>query len=580
MPPHKRRKVSAATTQNVSPLPRTQKSIQAFGRISKPQALLDRVTEKKGTASQKVVITRHGLANGATHDQRKRKRGASEEVEVKAEPPSREKDSIHLQEAEQLQDTHPTGPSNFQDGSLDQQPKTPSKVRIPQRPEKETPTKGARGVLDSLTLEAHIPSSCSNSKHLYQSPIKKDVRDVSSDEERIGDLPIALLDLINLHSSFLTALSLHYAHNGVFSPADLRLLTPNIARLWGKRKVLEGDVRRTLGVLGVVTDGGRGKATTGADRGLTLSDYGGGKICIEKLGSGDNQVKMGSPVDEKALNATFCRNLDHLWKNWISRILESPDKTEYDRLDATPPKDIRDASVTEFIAQLPMAPILPCSSLRKISPLLAKGQRRLEEFKAGAIALKKENVPPMRTTTSVGSSKATENRGKSLLERIRAKQLYQSSLPPPLSTFQIDHQAALERLEELIPLLHHLSTSSRSSTTNNGTEHIPISPLPSSITTPEELQAHPQQKRSVFSLALLTLVQHLQNSLRNPISTEQGELAVRVLAEEVAPEWVSVVTVGQVVAVVVRRGETPSMVSVRNVIRAGRDRMLRGQSRK
>jgi hypothetical protein len=40
-----------------------------------------------------------------------------------------------------------------------------------------------------------------------------------------GQLPAELVNLLALHSSFLTALSLHYAHNGVSSPADLRDIT-------------------------------------------------------------------------------------------------------------------------------------------------------------------------------------------------------------------------------------------------------------------------------------------------------------------------------------------------------------------
>jgi hypothetical protein len=46
------------------------------------------------------------------------------------------------------------------------------------------------------------------------------------------------------------------------------------------------------------------------------------------------------------------------------------------------------------------------------------------------------------------------------------------------------------------------------------------------------------------------LVLHLQHSLRNPISKEEAERCVMLLAEKVERDWVRVVQIGRVKAVV------------------------------
>ncbi len=65
------------------------------------------------------------------------------------------------------------------------------------------------------------------------------------------------------------------------------------------------------------------------------------------------------------------------------------------------------------------------------------------------------------------------------------------------------------------------------------------------LTEPKALQTH--------SFTMPTLVQHLQMSLRNPISKEEAVRCVRVLAE-VVPEWVGVREVGRLVGVTMREG--------------------------
>lgn len=95
-----------------------------------------------------------------------------------------------------------------------------------------------------------------------------------------GQLPAELVNLLALHSSFLTALSLHYAHNGTSTPADLRDLTASITLVWKQRQVTYDDIRLLMGVLSYGPDG--------SNIPYTLSDYGRGKIVLE--------IKDSSPM--------------------------------------------------------------------------------------------------------------------------------------------------------------------------------------------------------------------------------------------------------------------------------------------
>ncbi|KAI9759684.1 MAG: hypothetical protein M4579_002161 [Chaenotheca gracillima] len=531
MPPAKRRKVAPAggTSGISSSFPPAHKSIQAWSKISKPQVLRDRLVEKKKAITKEtVVITQYSLPEGELRGEGKWKRLTKEPVEAS-------------------EDSGAVSILGKKDGDADE---------IHSIPVQDTPTKGARRFLDCLALNDLGPSTVDkphNKDHVLGAGI------LSPAEREAGILTTALQHIINLHSSFLTALSLHHAHNGVLAPADLRELIPNIERVWKRRAVTLEDVRRILGVLDFVGDDG----SILEKKKLQLSDYGGGKICVEILVDSDQDIGIGTLVREDAFNSRFIQNLKQLRKDWA----ENRGTSKHVQSD--------DEEVDSFISHLPMAQIRPCTSVKKASAFLANGQKRLQAFRAEGVAMKKENIAPAKAAGTGTGQKFAEKRGNSLLERIRAKQLHQSTLGPALSPAQLAHQAALDRLEEIVPLLHHLSTSSRARTNNLNLDGNAES-APSLHGTVPSLESA-QDSRSVVSITLPTFVQHLQNSLRNPISPEEGERAVRTLAEDVAPGWVSVVSVGKVVAIVVR-GSKPSTEELRKQVALCRER-LKGAER-
>ncbi|KFY24492.1 hypothetical protein V493_05202 [Pseudogymnoascus sp. VKM F-4281 (FW-2241)] len=358
----------------------------------------------------------------------------------------------------------------------------------------ETPTNGAQDLLNRICLSSpsSTPSSSFNDSEVNLDSSQTTISsqyDPSSDE-----LPQKLIDLSNLHSSFLTALSIHYAHNGTHTPADLRLLCPNVTRAWGKRRVVLDDIKRILAILNLDSPSSSSGTTQPL---LSLSDYGQNKICVETRVP-DRAGRIAKPLDENTMNATFAANLASLWH-----------KSTPQDLDA-------------FISALPVEPVRVCSSLAKMSPLLAKGQRRLEFIREG-IAIGR--AVEATKTTDTKPLDASGNR-PTLLERLRAKALAKANAPAGPTKEELARKSALGRMEEVVATLTLLSTSSSAG-----------------------------QSRVSFTLA--TVVVSLKDSFRSPISAREAEDCVRLLAGEIAPAWLKIVKRGRMESVVVSRDERP-----------------------
>ncbi|OBT92374.1 hypothetical protein VE01_09269 [Pseudogymnoascus verrucosus] len=363
----------------------------------------------------------------------------------------------------------------------------------------ETPTNGAQDLLNRICLNS--PSSSTPSSSFADSEINLDSSQttISSQYDPSSDeLPQKLIDLANLHSSFLTALSIHYAHNGTHTPADLRLLCPNVTRAWGKRRVVLDDIKRILAILNL--DSGSGSTL------LSLSDYGQNKICVETRVP-DRAGRIAKPLDENTMNATFTANITSLWHKSTTH------------------------EIDDFISTLPVEPVRICSSLAKMSPLLAKGQRRLEFIREG-IAIGK--AIEATKTTDVKPLDASGPR-PSLLERLRAKAVAKSLAPAGPTKEDLARKSALGRVEEVVATLTQLSTSSSAG-----------------------------QSRVSFTMA--TVVVSLKDSFRSPISAREAEDCVRLLAGEIAPRWLKIVKRGRMEAVVVSRDERPSDAVIRERI--------------
>ena len=515
MPPAtKKRKVSAPTTRSLT-APAVQRGIQAFGRISKSQAQ----HPGKGVSSKTSAAThiKDDSSSGNTKKQKSeyifsttdREEGAQASSLSEQAPPTDDSGSRLVEKSDDTQ----TAASSQEDRPW-------GKVPLPSN-HIQTPTKGVPACLESVALAPSSPSllsSSSRTTHIDTRPSSLFSQENESPQQyESHQLPDELQDLINLHSSFLTTLSLHYAHNGSMTPADIRNLGPGIERVWRKRRVTAEDVRRILAV-------GQPEGVRGHERArpLYLSDYGHGKICVEIADHSDSRTITKRPVNEEVLNTVFLRGLQERWTCYKA-------------------KNSADPSPSNFIASLALLPITPCTSLSKIAPLLSKGQRRLEDLKAGAIkagAIKAQQMPlsitsANPTTLAEPKTKQSSARSTDLFSRLKAKQLHQSTLPLPPSAETLARKSALQRLPEITPVLESLAFSSKKRANDDATAVISRS-----METP-------------VSFTMPTLVQHLQMSLRNPIGKEEIVRSIRMLAE-VAPEWVGLKEVGRMLGVTIK----------------------------
>jgi hypothetical protein len=362
-----------------------------------------------------------------------------------------------------------------------------------------------------------------------------------------GQLPAELVNLLALHSSFLTALSLHYAHNGVSSPADLRDITTSATKVWRQRQVTYDDIRLLIGVL----DHG----PSGLNNPYFLSDYGRGKICVEIK---ENTAMMDgmTNMNEEGLQDMFKEGLDSLWSQWsklqqlTTRPIATPKRgkgrpkkadIKQTRLDTF----LNEGSMTKFLSQLPLADVTSCTSLTALAPLQEKGRKRLREFKEsvqqGRAHKKtkplagKENEPAQSLQIPPVQTKITEFaavRKTNLLDRILAKQEAAKCGPAAPTPAEMQRKAALQRAPEVLGVLS-LMCANRSG------------------------------MRASFSTT--TLVQQLRGSIRSAISQEEAMKCIEVLASEVAPGYVSVVSMGSISSVVVNQAMRPTDIKSRLV---------------
>ena len=375
----------------------------------------------------------------------------------------------------------------------------------------DTPTKGARSFLESFVISSPRANRLS-SPEPYSSPpssIDYSVTTAVKNQIKYDD---DTEDLIDLHSSFLNALSIHYAHNGTSSPADIRLLVPGIKQQWGKRHITQEDLQRLVGIHQYGLGSGK------IDNGLLLVDYGRSKACIEY----DSQSDSAFPVE--ILRQRFLSSLEKILKSGES---------------------------------IPLAHIV---SLQPNQRGLSKGAQRLAEIKARPQDTPQQSAPEQSTSkSSSAQSIRPDNRAQSLVERIRMKEIHAASMPAPPSEEALARRAALMRLEEIIPVLEILSGSSSTSVASKSlcsasSSQASLDALmkPSLASLGTSLGLGPASPVKVVSFTMNNLVQQLQNSLKHPIAKDEAERCVRLLAVEVAPRWVGIRKVVRVEGVTFR----------------------------
>lgn len=367
----------------------------------------------------------------------------------------------------------------------------------------------------------------------------------SSVESTSTALPTDLTHLQSLHSSLLTALLLHRAHNNnSIHPPVFAAIKLHVERLC-RRKITLEDVRRIVYLSHFSTDKDRMDEHWEKEGGLKLVDYGNNKICIVFA----EKTKARKLVNSDNLKKDFATRAATFWKstntNANSNALPTPPASfsaplksedddeetelkpkeggeEKEKAEPEPEPESEDAE-PEVIA-IPMS-IIPLAKLHAhpkaatIAKVLhTKGQQRLDDL------LRRQKQPTISFPSAKNpvSTAPPAKRGSSLLDRIRAKAaLAVEAASTAPSREELERTAAKQRVPDIEPILKGLAARGS-------------------------------------NITMKACVEGIRESVKNPVSSEQAEMAVRLIAErEGEGGWVMVREVGKVVGVVFgkRKGE-------------------------
>ncbi|KAJ5574038.1 uncharacterized protein N7459_008465 [Penicillium hispanicum] len=352
---------------------------------------------------------------------------------------------------------------------------------------KRTPSRRTHVSVAKLADSPSTPGTPSKQRTLNFTPVPK--------EPKLAPRSPCVSDFLDLHSAFVQALSLHAAHNGPTTPADLREFLPSVTRIWKKRKVQAKDLQRLVWVWD--------QSLKARDICYRLANYGLGKVCLERTAHVEEQPP--------ALQDSFEQALDLLWEQTEESLMEA---NEEDRPRL-------------FLETLGLAAIH-----ESLTPFTAfqKGQQRLQDLRGGVIRMKTEKLRAEGELPAPKTLAATSNRRQGLLDRIKNKELRQSKLPPPPTKKELVRRSAVDRVEEVANILALLRPEGYVGT---------------------GIKAMLAAQRKPFKLEMI--VQHVRDSVRSPIPKEEVEMCLEILAEpRFAGHWVSMVTVNEMRSVVLK----------------------------
>lgn len=497
------------------PIAARQSDIRSFSRIGKA-GLARTIPEKSACDAQRLGDDRDlKKYRDDTHEQPRKRRRMNEEQSVSDEEERRDarKPERKLSKLESTKQQ----PISCNPGPIEHRTMPHEPIQLP-TPE-TTPTKPAR-FHDATLLKTPSKSLSLHETDLSTPPpTPRNEEEVYRSDEDPADLPDEIQDLIQLHAAFLKAISLHFAHHGTTGPINLQTFTPSVSKIWGRRAVTELDIRRTLGIMRIAESAKYSSGEHNNSLRLELYDYGRGRLCMERSNVSQQRLVIARHIEEDLLNEVFEGELQKSWARWT-----------YSRSS----QEEGAGSVIEFIHQLPVTAMTPHPSLSKVAPLFTEGLRRLSSIKNLAAASAQQTISTTKTTVRDAKTATTgiKSRNQSLLDRIKAKEALQSTLPAAPTKEALDRKAALHRLPDVISMLTLLCPST-------STNQTIIS------------------KRQTFSMQ--SLVQRIQDSSRSSLSREEVENCLRLLAEDIAQGWVKIVsTGGSVLGVVIGGGVKPS----------------------
>lgn len=475
-----------ATTTN-SKVPSVQSSITAFTRIEKPN--VSAVSQKDVTLSASKTTSKRKYAVLDSEDEDEEDDGvetATKRMKT-TEDISVQIDGLPNPQSLPTPESTPSKPLKYMD-CLQLQKSPLKKVQFSAELEKIAETPDSEDEAD------------------------KDQEENAEEAMTTDELPIELQDLIRLQSSFIKALSIHYAHHGTTTPIRLSTFLPTISRLWSKRAVTVRDIQQCLGTMQQASTLKLTirHSTSPPSLIFHLYDYGRSQLYLEMI----EHASLASTLNLHTLIAPFATAIEQAWQTHQAPFPSHLSEANSDE-------------ISHFISTLPQLPIEPSPSLLSSGPPLSKGQRRLDSLTKPSASTPKDS-PNTTSTLSTGLKKksAVLTRSNSLLERLRAKEQASLTSPSAPSRTALARTAALQRLPAIVSILCMLRSSST-------------------------------KQKQTFSLP--ALVQRVQDSCSSCMSREEVERCVVLLAEEVArgSGFVEMVRTEGLVVVVIEAGRMP-----------------------
>ncbi|OLN85956.1 hypothetical protein CCHL11_05431 [Colletotrichum chlorophyti] len=329
----------------------------------------------------------------------------------------------------------------------------------------------------------------------YNAPTERNTKEELTRKQ----LPVELLELLDMQRAILKTVSLQITHQGSGAPLDISSITPHVSRTWGKRRVTVDDIRRCIAIQDM-KPAGREDEFLGSP--FIVTDYGRGKLCLEMDAS-----KASTHIDEEKLCKQFEENLHIMCSQRATDEMTDLDVCfESLSFDDLPKSDI---TIRHTIKQ---------------NPALVKGQRALNELKNGI--LKKQQEKEAKAQAAKAVTTKPDGTRMSIFDRLRAKEAANAQVQLPTAP-ELARKRALHRVGDIAAIISMLVASSNST------------------------------GQPVISFTMPVLQQKLKESLRVPMSMEEGVDTVRILANEIAPEWMKVASVGGKEHVVIQTRRKP-----------------------
>jgi hypothetical protein len=337
----------------------------------------------------------------------------------------------------------------------------------------------------------------------------------TSNASHLQELPPVLQDMKSLHKSFLKAFTIHFAHNGQSTPADLHFLLSTVTRIWKKRMVSREDIQRMLAIYEI----GSNSQVLSKTMKFRNSPF-----KLNMAGLGDNiryhveyrgtQILGQSSYEEQKLQDFYEQQLEEVFitergqsNSWLNDDTSLLPRLEFEMGIQTQVRREKASVARNHILGL------PAGNQSRATPEVAA--QKTEQAKS------EENSP----------SQALKARTLSLFDRVRAKQLANSTTSGP-TTESILRSRAISRLDDVVDILRMKQQQKLGATLGSS------------------LYSSPGKTRSKVSFGLNQVIHDIKSSLSVPIADEEIRMCINILSKDVPGTWLTTFSMGSVQTII------------------------------